>query len=269
MVEDQSKSGWARTVLVTGGSTGIGLELAHLFARDGYSLILVARDKVKLEQTAEQLRQEHSVEVQSIVCDLSGPSAATSLFDKIVAQGKQIDVLVNNAGFGVYGLFVENDHRREWEMIAVNIVALTQLTALVLPGMIERGRGQILNVASTAAFQPGPLMAVYYASKAYVLSFSMALVNELKETGVSVTTLCPGPTRTEFQNRADVAETRLFTGVVMSAEAVARAGYIGMQKNRPVVIPGAHNKLLGILSRVAPRRLLLTAVRWIQERRRE
>lgn len=255
------------SVLITGGSGGIGFELARLFARDNCSIILVARESQKLEDAAARLREEFGVEVQTISIDLSLPSAPASVFDRVTRLGKRVDLLVNNAGFGVYGFFVESDVRKEIDMINVNVLALTQLTQMFLVGMIQRGHGRILNVASTAAFQPGPLMSVYYATKAYVLSFSSALANETAGTGVTVTTLCPGPTKTEFQVRADLTETRLFNGVVMSAEAVARAGYRGMRHGKLMVVPGLLNKTLAFGVRLAPRPVLLRVARWLQGQR--
>lgn len=258
-----------RTVLITGGSSGIGFELARLFARDRYEIILVAKDADRLAEAQSTLQNEFQVAVQIIALDLSTPSAATALFDRVRRLDRSVDVLVNNAGFGVYGFFSETDLRAEVDMIAVNVTLLTELTKLFLPAMLRRGQGRILNVASTAAFQPGPLMAVYYASKAYVLSFSCALANETQGTGVTVTTLCPGPTRTRFQIRAELTETRLFNGVVMSAESVAACGYRGLQRGTLVVVPGLWNKLLALGSRISPRRFVVKVARRLQENRRK
>lgn len=178
-----------------------------------------------------------------------------------------MDVLVNNAGFGTYGAFAETDLGTELEMLQLNIATLTHLTKLFLEKMLAEGNGKILNVASTAAFQPGPLMAVYYASKAYVLSFSEALANELRGTGVSVTALCPGPTRTGFQRRAGMGASRLFDWGVMDAPTVATIGYRGLMRERPLIIPGLKNKLLGFSVRLAPRRLVPAVVRVLQSKR--
>jgi uncharacterized protein len=197
--------------LVTGASGGIGLELARLFAADGHDLVLVSRGAERLGVISRDLEDRFKVEVRAIPRDLSNPIAPASLFDEC----GEIDFLVNNAGFGSLGTFVESDPAMLGEMLQVNVAALTQLTRLFLPTMVERGAGRILNVASTAAFQPGPLMAVYYASKAYVLSFSEAIRDELNGTGVTVTTVCPGPTRTSFDSRAEVARPRLLNSRIM------------------------------------------------------
>ena len=255
------------TVLITGASSGIGYELAKLFARDGFQLILVARDHQALATIAHELSAKTPAPITILPADFSRPIAPSTLVDELREHGLQVDVLVNNAGFGVYGLFASTDLSAELDMIRVNATALTQLTKLLLPGMLERHRGKILNVASTAAFQPGPLMAVYYATKAYVLSFSEALANELRGSGVTVTALCPGPTATAFQQRAGAEQSRLFNGGMMDAARVARAGYDGMRRGRTVVIPGLRNRLLAFSIRLAPRTLVTRVVRWIQEQR--
>jgi short-subunit dehydrogenase len=256
------------TALVTGASSGIGWELARLFARDGYDLVLVARRRERLEQLGDALAREFGVRATILAEDLSDPSTPGRIAAELLRQSLTVDVLVNNAGIGVYGLFVKTSLEKELEMIQINMTAVTHLTKLLLPGMLERRRGRILNLASTAAFQPGPLMAVYYATKAYVLSFSEALANELSGTGVTVTALCPGPTITEFQEAASVDQTRLFTGpLVMSAATAARAGYEGMRKGKRVVIPGIPNKVLVQAVRFTPRRLVTALARRIQERR--
>ena len=190
------------TAVVTGASSGIGLEIARLLAADGYDLLLVASAEKKLLEVATRFSHEFGKTVAALAVDLARPDGARSLLDEIERRGLAVEVLVNNAGFGVYGPFAGADLAHTLEMIQVNVASLTELTRGVLPGMTARQSGRILNVASTAAFQPGPLMAVYYATKAYVLSFSEALANELSGTGVTVTALCPGPTRTAFQERA-------------------------------------------------------------------
>ena len=187
------------TALITGASSGIGLELAKLFARDGYELVLVARRVERLEELGRELTQRHGVRCHTISVDLAQPDAAAEIVRRLEGAGPAVDVLVNNAGFGVLGPLATTEPETAGRMIRVNIEALTQLTRALLPGMLARRRGRILNVASTAGFAPGPLMAVYYATKAYVISFSEALAEELRGTGVTVTVLCPGPTRTEFQ----------------------------------------------------------------------
>jgi uncharacterized protein len=188
--------------VITGASTGIGRELALLCARHGYDLVLIARSQSVLEQLASDIYASTGRTARVIAKDLSRPSASTEVFDELTNSATPVDALVNNAGFGLLGKFWELDVNEQVEMINLNILALTHLTRLLLPGMIARRQGRILNVASTAAFQPGPLMTVYYATKAYVVSFSEALHNECRGTGVTVTALCPGPTKTEFQRRA-------------------------------------------------------------------
>ena len=254
--------------LITGASGGIGWELAWLLARDGRDLVLVARNESKLQELAEQLRREYGVQVHVVAADLSEPEAPEQVFRETEEAGVVIDTLINNAGFGLYGLFVDSGRERQLEMIRLNVLALTDLTRLFLPGMVGRGRGRIMNVASVAAFAPGPLMAVYYATKAYVLSFSEAIAAELRGTGVSVTAFCPGPTRTGFQEVASAGQTRLFRSPgAMDVKTVARAGYEAMQRGTAVAIPGIHNKILAQGPRFAPRRLVRTISRaFMQER---
>jgi short-subunit dehydrogenase len=250
--------------VVTGASFGIGHELSRLLAGDGHDLAIVARNEEKLKQVAEQLSAQHGVDVTWVAQDLAEPGAAVDLHAKLA--GRPVDVLVNNAGFGAFGAFAEADVDATVSMIRLNVEVLTHLTRLVLPVMLERGSGRILNVASTAAFQPGPLMAVYYATKAYVLHFSEALAEELKETPVTVTVLAPGPTATEFQKRAEMEASGLMRRVgVMDAATVAEAGYKGMRRGRRLVIPGTMNKLGPIGVRFAPRRLVPGVVHRIQK----
>jgi short-subunit dehydrogenase len=257
------------TALVTGASSGIGLELATLFARDGHDLVLVARGRDKLEDIGRALHEEFGIAATVVARDLADPASPSAIASELSSLGIAVDTLVNNAGFGVYGFFAETSLEKEMEMIQVNIAALTRLTKIFLPGMIARRRGRILNVASTAAFQPGPLMAVYYATKAYVLSFSEALSNETDGTGVTVTALCPGPTITGFQKQAGLEKTNLFNSpLVMSAAGAARAGYNGMKKGRRVVVAGFGNALLVQGTRLAPRRLSTAIARRIQESRK-
>jgi short-subunit dehydrogenase len=248
-----------KTALITGASSGIGMDFSRLLSRDGYELFLVARSEAKLRELAKELGN-----AKVIVADLVSPDAPQRIFD---ASGG-VDVLINNAGFGLSGPFVEMDLRKELEMIQVNVAALTHLTRLFLPPMLARKSGHILNVASTAAFLPGPLMAVYYATKAYVLSFSEAIADELRGTGVTVTALCPGPTATGFAEVAGMESSRLFKLVKpMSSEAVARYGLRAMQDGKRVAIPGIANKLSTQSIRVSPRRLVTTIVRKLQESR--
>jgi len=254
-------------VLITGASSGIGLELAKVFAAHGHALALVARSADTLEGVARQLATRHGIRALAVVADLSAPGAPDEVFDRVRNAGLQVDVLVNNAGAGLGGAFAATDLATELRMITLNVMALTHLTKLSLPGMLERGAGRILNVASTAAFAPGPLMAVYYATKAYVLSFSEALAAELRGTGVTVTVLCPGPTRTGFQSAARIDGARLFRMPwVTDAATVARLGFKGLMRGKPIVIPGLLNKLLPQIVRVSPRRLVTWVSRLLQER---
>lgn len=248
--------GGYQTALITGATSGIGLELARLAARDGYRVLIVARHEDALRRTAEELQRAGAAAVILIPLDLSEPASVGALVERLTAERLTPDVLINNAGFGAVGAVADLDPDLLHRMIELNITALTRLTRALLPGMLARGTGRVLNVASTAAFQPGPFMAVYYASKAFVLSFSEALAEELRGSGVTVTALCPGPTRTEFAERSGARSTPLFrSGVVMEAAPVARAGYEGMMKGRRVVITGGLNRLLAFGTRLVPRRL--------------
>jgi short-subunit dehydrogenase len=255
-----------KTVLITGASFGIGLELARVFAREGYHLVLVARSADKLRQLASELEKSHGTRSLMLATDLTDPGASAYVLDQTTRADIQVDVLVNNAGFGQYGPFAENDLEECLRQIQLNITALTHLTRLYLPAMIERKSGRILNVASTAAFQPGPLMAVYYASKAYVLHFSEAIANELQGTGVTVSCLCPGPTATEFQKRANISGIRLSKFGMMDARAVAEDGFRGLMDGKPLVISGLKNWLVAQSIRFAPRRMATAVARKLQER---
>lgn len=243
----------AKLALVTGASGGIGLEFAKLLAQAGYDLALVARSKEKLESIAADLRTRHGIAAQSVACDLAQPQAPHELF----AQVPRCDVLVNNAGFANNDKFWRIPETQTLDELQVDVVALTQLTRLYLPGMVERKDGKILNVASTAGFLPGPNMAVYYAGKAYVISFSEAIADEVRGTGVTVTVLCPGATATGFQARASAKETMLFRLPLAKASAVAKAGIDGMMRGKTVVVPGITNKLVAIAPKLFPRRLLV------------
>jgi hypothetical protein len=260
-------SGRKATTLVTGASGGIGEELARLYAADGSDLVLVARSRERLQSLADELSGKHHVEARVVARDLSDPSAPREIFDELAAEGVEIETLVNNAGFGSYGLFAETDLAHEMRLLQVNVVALTHLTKLFLPGMLARRRGYVMNVASTAAFQPGPLMAVYYASKAYVLSFSEALSNETEGSGVIVSALCPGPTETGFVAAAGMEQSKLFERGAMTAREVAEAGYRGMLDGKRLVIPGLRNSLVARTVGLMPRGLILKVVRGIQEKR--
>lgn len=250
------------TALVTGASGGIGEDLARLLAAARHDLVLVARGAGKMESLAAELSKAHGVRVTVIGQDLATPDAAGRLADALAERRLTIDVLVNNAGFGVVGPFAAQDPAIVEQMLHLNVTTLLMLTRRLLPGMLERRNGRILNVGSTAAFQPGPLMAVYYATKAFVLSFSEALWDETRDTGVTVTCLCPGPTHTGFSARADVTNSRLFRSPgVMSSQEVARAGFEAMMAGTRVVIPGTRNRLLARAVSLLPRRRVLAAVR--------
>ena len=251
--------------LITGASSGIGLDLAKLMA-PSFDLIITARNQGELENIARELEAAHGNHVHVIPADLAKSDAPQQLFSEIERRGLQVDILVNNAGFGSYGPFTESDPQTDLDMIQVNITALTSLTKLVLPAMLERKRGRIMNVASTAGFQPGPLMAVYYATKAYVIMFSEAIANELKGSGVTVTCLCPGATSTKFAGRAKMEESRLFKMGVMRSEDVARAGYKGMMARKGMVIPGVLNKTIAMSVRFSPRKMVTAISRSLQER---
>lgn len=230
------------TALITGASSGIGLELAHLLARDGYNLVLVARNRSKLESLAKELQSEHQIQATVMVHDLADASTPGAIVKQLADRSITIDVLINNAGTQVYGEFAEAALEQQLDLIQVNTTALIALTHLLLPGMIRRGRGRILNVGSTGSFAPGPLNAVYCATKASVLSFSQALGAELAGTGVTVTALCPGATDTAFITRHGMQDVRIFRNS-MSAARVAQIGFRAMQLGRPLVVAGFSNQL--------------------------
>ena len=257
------------TALITGASSGIGLELARLCAEHGHDVALVARNERALADLAGALRRERGVRAVAVAADLSSAAGVDRVVARVSELGLSIDLLVNNAGYGVYGRFSETPRDEELRMIQLNIAALTDLTKRFLPPMLERREGRILNVASTAAFLPGPLMSVYYATKAYVLSFSEALANELAGTGVSVTILCPGPTASNFQAAAGLQDSKLVFGKTLAtSREVAEAGYDGMMTGKTLVIPGVSNMLIANVPRLLPRRLVAKVVRTAQERRR-
>ena len=253
------------TALITGASGGIGYELAKLFARDRHKLVLVARSIDKLTQVATELRPS-GLTIKTIALDLAAPSAPKFLFDQLQREGIGIDILVNNAGYGVYGDFAQMPEEEILGQLDLNIRALTELTRVFLPPMLARHSGRIMNVASTAGFQPGPLMAVYYATKAYVISFSEAIANELRNSGVTVTCFCPGATHTGFAARAGVEKSRLFKLGAMSAEKVALDGYRAVMEGRTLAISGAHNWMVAQSTRFAPRRMVTAISRWVAEK---
>ncbi|MBM4166063.1 MAG: SDR family oxidoreductase [Ignavibacteria bacterium] len=250
-----------KTVLITGASSGIGLELSRLFADDGYRLIMVARESKKLKEAAGELQLKYVVPINTIVKDLSDPNAPSEIFNQLQKEHITVDVLVNNAGFGTYGNFSETELEDELKMIQVNVVALMHLTKLFLKEMVKRKSGKIMNVASTAAFQPGPMMASYYATKAFVLSFSEAISSELRRTGVTLTALCPGPTASGFQKRAKMERSRFGRKKMMDAEIVAQLGYKAMMKGKTLVIAGLKNKVLAKAVRITPRKMVTAIVR--------
>ncbi|HEX9771952.1 MAG TPA: SDR family oxidoreductase [Steroidobacteraceae bacterium] len=249
-----SRSSWA---VVTGASGGIGLELARNLAAEGHPLVLVARGREKLETLAAEVKRDHGVDALVIATDLSEPEAADRIVTRLREANITPQVLVNNAGFGLYGLHAEADLAEEQAMLNLNVTTLTRLTKLLLPGMLAARSGRILNVASTAAFQPGPYMAVYYATKAYVLSYSEALAQELAGTGVSVTALCPGPTASGFQDKAAMRDSALVKDRRLpSAKDVADYAVKAMNRGQRVAIHGAMNWLLAQSIRFTPRRVV-------------
>lgn len=255
----------AETVLITGASSGIGRELAHCFAADGSGLVLIARREERLRELGRELSSRHGVAVRVLPKDLGLPNAAREIEDELAQAGVTVDVLVNNAGFGALGDFATLPLERQMGMLQVNMAAVTELTRRFLPGMIERRRGGILNVASAAAFQPGPLVSVYYATKAYVLHLSEGLAEELSDTGVSVTCLCPGPTVTEFIAEASMNDTLLLRMGGMSVTRVARAGYEGFRSRKVIVLPGFRNKFTAFLVRVSPRSMVRKIVKLLHQ----
>jgi short-subunit dehydrogenase len=244
--------------IVTGASGGLGLEFAKLLAADRYDLVLIARSAEKLNTIAVDLRNRHGVNVQTLPLDLSNPAAAAQVFASVPG----CDILINNAGFASNGRFDSLPEERIREEVMLDVLTLTELTRSYLPGMRARGTGRVMNVASTAGFLPGPFMAVYYACKAYVISFSQAIAEELRGTGVSVTCVCPGATATGFADRAHATDTFLFKRPMADAASVARAGYRGMLRGSDMVVPGFSNKLVALGPRLVPRRLLL----WISRK---
>ena len=243
------------TALITGASGGIGEALARQLAAAGNHLVLVARSEGKLRALADDLTARHGIRADVIAADLAAAGAGAALAERL--GDRNVDILVNNAGFGDFGVFAEADATKVDQMMALNMVALTDLTRALLPGMIARHRGKVMNVASTAAFMPGPLMAVYYATKAYVLSFSEAVNHELKGTGVTMTAVCPGPVASGFQVGADMNESKLVKGKqIMSAETCARLAIKGMNRGKSVVVIGTKNKLTSMSPKFLPRSLI-------------
>jgi len=260
-----ARTGDGQTALVTGASAGIGVDLAECFAKDGYDLILTARSADALQDVATRLAAAHNVKATPITSDLSIPGGGATLANEIETRGLHVDALVNNAGYGIAGAFNGSDLTEQLGMIDLNDRALVELTHVYWPRMLANRRGGVLNVASTASFQPGPLMAIYYASKAFVLSFSEALWKEAEGTGVNVSCLCPGPTVSKFRERAGTGKTRLArAGTPMGSAEVAKLGYDGWRANKRVVITGARNVILATLAPLLPRRVILGLVHNLQ-----
>jgi uncharacterized protein len=245
-------------VLITGASQGIGYEFTKLFAADGYPLVLVARDEARLTQISAEISARYGVKIKVLPRDLSRPAAAVEIFDELQREQIHVGILVNNAGFGFHGPFVDLDWRKQADLLQVNITALAQLTHLFVKPMLARREGRILNVASTAAFVPGPFMSMYYASKAFVQSFSQALAEELAGSGVTVTAVCPGLTRSQFQARAGLKRPGGF--LMMEADKVALIGYRGLMRGKRLVVTGWLNRLFVALSGVVPIRWMTRGV---------
>lgn len=258
----KEKNEMKKTALITGASRGIGRELAKIFAKENCNLVIIARSGELLEELKNELETKHQIFVYVIIKDLSKHESAKEIYEELKQKSIIIDYLVNNAGFGKYGMLHESDSNIESAMINVNIMSLTILTKLFLKDMVSRQSGKIMNVSSVAAFQPGPLMAVYFASKSYVLSFSEAVGNEAKEFGITVTALCPGPTRSNFLQNAKLEKSRLFKGGnVANASDVALFGYKAMMKGKPVAIHGFLNYILANSSRFVTRNFALKITR--------
>jgi short-subunit dehydrogenase len=260
----RKRKGEGQTALVTGASAGIGVDLAECFAKDGYNLILAARSGEALGEVAKRLADTHKVTATAIALDLGQPGGGAKLAEEIKRRGLGVDVLVNNAGFGIAGALAGSKRDDQLGMIDLNDRTLVELTHIYWQQMLSSKRGGVLNVASTAAFQPGPLMAVYYASKAFVLSFSEALWEEARGTGVHVSCLCPGPTKSKFRERAGTGRTRLANRPVMGSMEVAELGYAGFKRNKRVVITGFSNAMTARLVPFLPRGTLLKIVRNVQ-----
>lgn len=255
-----------KPILITGASSGIGYELAKVCAHNGHDLVLVARREDRLKDLKAELQAAHPIHVWTYRADLTDEAVRQQLFDWTQAEGISLYGLVNNAGLGDFSPFAKTDWSRQDQMLQLNMVALTHLTRLFVPGMVQQGQGRILNVASTAAFQPGPLMAVYFATKAYVLSLTEALASELEGTGVAATTLCPGPTQSEFGEISEMEKSKLFKNQTLATSAeVAEYGYSAMQKGERVAVHGLKNQLLVLANRFLPRSTVTDAIRNLQK----
>ncbi|QTL99011.1 SDR family NAD(P)-dependent oxidoreductase [Iocasia frigidifontis] len=253
-------------VLVTGASSGIGMDFARIFAEKGYNLVLVARREEKLKSLAKELGKKYKAEVKVIPKDLSMLTSSEEIFEELRKENINIDILVNSAGTQVYGNFLETDLDKEMKMMQVNVNSLVCLTKLAVNQMKEKGKGRILNLASTGAFMPVPLNSIYCASKAFVLHFSEGIKKDLEGSGITVTTLCPGPTKSEFAKKAQMTNTRLFSRM-MDSRKVAMIGYKALMKGKRVVVPGFSNKLMAISYRFTPRSLLLSIGKYIMNKK--
>lgn len=256
----------SKTAFVSGASSGIGYEIAKLLAKDGYNLVITSRSESKFFEIKPEFEELYNIKVMIIPIDLTIPFVADEVYAGLIKKKISVDVLVNSAGMGDYGAFADCDWMRNRQMLQLNVIASTHLTRLFVEDMIKKGSGRILNIASTAAFHPGPLMSVFFATQAYMLSFTEALASELRGTGVSVSILCPGPTQTDFQRVSNMQNTRIFKGRKMaSPESVAEYGYKAMMRGQTVAIHGLSNKLLTVLSKFLPRKLLTGITHYFQE----
>jgi short-subunit dehydrogenase len=256
------KNGW---VIITGASSGIGKALAFEFAAGGFNLLLAARNEAALNEVATQCRSKHGVETEVVASDLSCTESLDQLISVLNRDSRQFEVLVNNAGFGIHGDFASTDIEQNIQLVNVQLTAALRLTRTVLPGMIARHGGRILNVASVYSYSPVPFQSVYAACKAFLLSFSSALQNEIKGTGVTVTVFCPGVTQTEFRSRAGIGEKREDSG--MTAEAAARIAYRETLRGTHIVIPGFANRLFAVASRILPTEVVSNLIRFINRQR--
>lgn len=258
-----------RFALITGATSGIGNGFAHVLARDGINLVITARNETRLEEVRNELEGRYSINVKTISRDLANPEAPAEIFEFLKQEGIILDVLVNNAGFNVYGKFEETDLEEEIKMIRLHVVAVTQLTKLFLRQRSRQVENMILNVSSIAGLVPGPLVSVHFATRAYILSFSRALANELQGSDARVTCLCPGPIKSAFFGRAGMSDVRLASGKpikLMDAETVAAIGYDALRKRKVVVVPGYRNKIIAFMATVAPRAIATRLTRWVMER---
>jgi len=242
--------------LVTGATSGIGLEIALNFARDGINLILVARTEKKLIEIREKIESEYGIEVLTLAKDLTREEAPDEIYEEVEKRGIRVDFLINNAGFGSFGRLKDTDYETEKDLVKLNVLSLLQMNKLFVPLMAARHYGYVMNVASLAAFMPGPVMANYYASKAYVLSLSEAMHEELKQDGIKVTALCPGPVRTNFQERAQLQKTDTAKSFIMEAKKVADVGYLALFRGKAIVVPGTFEKIVPVITKLLPRCLV-------------